>query len=79
MFSDVEVDCFGLTDCGKVRKVNQDQFLIATMHKMLEIQQGASSCKTGADFRRQLEGNHSQTFGMEPGKQLYMLGQPLFK
>lgn len=39
MFKDVEVDCFGLTDCGKVRKVNQDQFLIATMHKMLEIQQ----------------------------------------
>ncbi len=36
---DIEVDCFGLTDCGKVRKVNQDQFLIATMHKMLEIQQ----------------------------------------
>ena len=36
---DVQVDCFGLTDCGHVRKVNQDQFLIATMHKMLEIQQ----------------------------------------
>ena len=39
MSRDVEVDCFGLTDCGKVRKVNQDQFLIATMHKMLEMQQ----------------------------------------
>jgi protein phosphatase len=39
MIKDVKVDCFGLTDCGKVRKVNQDQFLIATMHKMLEIQQ----------------------------------------
>lgn len=39
MVSDLEVDCFGLTDCGHVRSVNQDQFLIATMHKMLEIQQ----------------------------------------
>jgi protein phosphatase len=39
MTKDIKVDCFGLTDCGKVRKVNQDQFLIATMHKMLEIQQ----------------------------------------
>ncbi len=39
MIKDMKVDCFGLTDCGKVRKVNQDQFLIATMHKMLEIQQ----------------------------------------
>ena len=39
MFEMVEVDCFGLTDCGKVRKINQDQFLIATMHKLMEIQQ----------------------------------------
>jgi len=39
MFSNVEVDCFGLTERGKVRKTNQDQFLIATMHKVLEIQQ----------------------------------------
>jgi len=39
MIQDVEADCFGLTDRGKVRAINQDQFLIATMHKMLEIQQ----------------------------------------
>ena len=39
MYGPVEVDCFGLTDRGKVRKVNQDQFLIATMHKLMEIQQ----------------------------------------
>ena len=39
MFEMVDVDCFGLTDRGKVRKINQDQFLIATMHKLMEIQQ----------------------------------------
>ena len=39
MLTTVEADCFGLTDRGKVRKVNQDQFLIATMHKLMEIQQ----------------------------------------
>jgi protein phosphatase len=33
------VDCFGLTDVGKVRKVNEDQFLIASMRKVMEIEQ----------------------------------------
>jgi protein phosphatase len=32
-----EIDLFGLTDPGKVRKVNQDQFLIASLHKALQV------------------------------------------
>ncbi len=35
----VNIDVFGLTDTGKVRKVNEDQFLIASMHKVMEIEQ----------------------------------------
>jgi protein phosphatase len=31
------VDVFGLTDRGRVRKENQDQFLIASVHKALKI------------------------------------------
>jgi len=33
------VRSFGLTDIGKVRDANQDQFLIAVLHKALEVQQ----------------------------------------
>ncbi|MGH7539236.1 MAG: PP2C family protein-serine/threonine phosphatase [Gemmatimonadales bacterium] len=32
-----DVDLFGLTDRGQVRKENQDQFLIATLHKLLRV------------------------------------------
>ncbi len=31
------VDCFGLTDIGRVRKENEDQFLVADLRKTLEI------------------------------------------
>ncbi|MEY4608821.1 MAG: hypothetical protein RL625_1038 [Gemmatimonadota bacterium] len=34
---DDEIDVYGLTDRGKVRADNQDQFLIATLHRRLEI------------------------------------------
>ena len=37
--ANVRVDCHGLTDIGKVRKVNQDQFLIGSMRKVMEIDQ----------------------------------------
>jgi serine/threonine protein phosphatase PrpC len=30
-------DIFGLTDTGKVRKENEDQFLIGGIHKALDI------------------------------------------
>src|SRR6266446_3510693 len=33
------VRSFGLTDCGKVRERNEDQFLIATLVKALQVQQ----------------------------------------
>jgi len=35
----VTVDIYGLTDKGLVRKVNEDQFLIASMRKVMEIEQ----------------------------------------
>jgi serine/threonine protein phosphatase PrpC len=35
--SAADIDVFGLTDVGKVRKSNQDQFLIASLHKALQI------------------------------------------
>lgn len=36
-FDGMEVDAFGLTDVGKVRKENQDQFLVAALHKVIEV------------------------------------------
>ncbi len=32
-----DIDVFGLTHPGKVRKLNQDQFLIASLHKALQV------------------------------------------
>jgi serine/threonine protein phosphatase PrpC len=32
-----DIDVFGLTHPGKVRRVNQDQFLIASLHKTLQV------------------------------------------
>ena len=34
---DDEIDVYGLTHAGKVRKVNQDHFLLATIHKRVQI------------------------------------------
>lgn len=34
-----DVDVFGLTDRGKLRKSNQDQFLIGSLHKLLRVHQ----------------------------------------
>ena len=34
---DHEIDVFGVTHVGKVRKENQDNFLIASLHKRLEV------------------------------------------
>jgi protein phosphatase len=35
--TDAEIDFFGVTHQGKVRKDNQDSFLLATIHKRLEL------------------------------------------
>lgn len=37
MFDGVHVDAHGRTDVGKVRSQNQDQFLIAALHKVVEL------------------------------------------
>jgi len=34
-----DVDCFGVTDLGRVRTKNDDHFLIASMHKLLRVHQ----------------------------------------
>lgn len=34
---DDEIDIFGITDQGKVRRRNEDQFLVATLHKALHV------------------------------------------
>ena len=36
-----DVDVFGLTHPGKVRRENQDQFLIASLHKLLRVHQSS--------------------------------------
>ena len=34
---DSEIDVYGLTHQGKVRKTNQDNFLVATLHKRIDV------------------------------------------
>jgi serine/threonine protein phosphatase PrpC len=36
-----DADLFGLTDRGQVRKENQDQFMIASLHKLLRVHQSS--------------------------------------
>ena len=36
-----DIDVFGLTDPGRVRGENQDQFLIASLHKLLRVHQSS--------------------------------------
>jgi serine/threonine protein phosphatase PrpC len=37
MFDGIEVDAHGRTDVGKVRKTNQDQFLVASLRKVVDV------------------------------------------
>ena len=32
-----EIDAFGVTDPGRVRKTNADQFLVASLHRTLHV------------------------------------------
>jgi PPM family protein phosphatase len=48
-----KMDCFGLTDVGHVRKVNEDQYLIATLNKSMQVQQTS----LGLDDRTRLYGS----------------------
>lgn len=36
-FEGIDVDVRGRTDIGRVRKINQDQFLVAALHKVIDI------------------------------------------
>jgi protein phosphatase len=54
-----KMDCYGLSDVGKVRDVNEDQFLIAELSKSLLIYQTSLSHE-----------DHSRLFGGSQGKLL---------
>ena len=34
---DQDIDVFGMTDVGKVRKRNEDQYLICSLHKQMRV------------------------------------------
>ncbi len=44
------IEAFGLTDPGRVRQFNQDQFLIADLAKSLEVRQTSLSRETAGSF-----------------------------
>jgi len=48
-----KMDCFGLTEVGRVRKVNEDQYLIAALNKSMQVQQTS----LGLDDRTRLFGS----------------------
>jgi PPM family protein phosphatase len=54
-----KMDCFGLTDAGKVRPVNEDQFLMADSNKSMLIHQTSLS-----------HDDHTRLFGGSQGKLL---------
>ena len=47
---DDEIDVFGLTHPGKVRNENQDQFLLASLHKRMTVLQSSLSPEEQAPF-----------------------------
>ena len=55
----VFMDCFGLTDVGKVRETNQDQFMIGDLRKSLEVFQTSLSVE-----------DHAKLFGGSQGRLL---------
>lgn len=54
-----KLDCFGVTDVGRVRSVNEDQFLIADLNKSLLIHQSSLSHE-----------DHTRLFGGSQGQLL---------
>jgi protein phosphatase len=54
-----KMDCFGLTDTGKVREGNEDQFLVADLNKSMLIHQTSLSVE-----------DHTRLFGGSQGKLL---------
>jgi PPM family protein phosphatase len=45
----VTVEASGLTDVGKARQENEDQFFVGTLHKVLEVQQTSMPSKEAFD------------------------------
>src|SRR5207248_4412766 len=54
-----KMDCFGLTDAGRVRPVNEDQFLVADLSKSLLVHQTSLS-----------HDDHTRLFGGSQGQLL---------
>src|SRR5262245_33598052 len=54
------VDVFGLTDRGRVRSDNQDQFLIASLHKLLRVHQSnpRGPILSGGQFSPHIANSH---------------------
>jgi serine/threonine protein phosphatase PrpC len=52
----LEYSCHGLTHCGLRRRNNQDQFLIARMHKSLEVEQTSISAQEHVRLTSQIDG-----------------------
>ncbi len=58
------VECFGLTDVGKARKVNEDHFVIASMRKSVRVRN--TSLET-ADLHDRLGGEAAHLFVVADG------------
>ena len=43
------IDSFGLTDVGRVREANEDQFLIATLHRSMEVRHTSIERRSSLD------------------------------
>jgi protein phosphatase len=58
------IDCFGLTDVGRIRDTNEDQFVIASMRKTVEI---AHTSLPGGGMADRLEGPSAWLFAVADG------------
>lgn len=59
-----KIDCYGMTDIGKVRSVNEDQFLVADLNKSMLIHQ---TSLTHEDHTRLFGGSQGQLFLVADG------------
>lgn len=50
------IDVFGMTDKGRVRQANEDQFLIASLHKCLSVYASSVPAETLGELKSDAEG-----------------------